>query len=34
LPIEHFADRVQEVFARQPYDPTVLRPGAREALVS
>ena len=34
LPIEHFADRVREVFARQPYDPAVLRPGAREALVS
>jgi len=34
LPIEHFGQRVREVFARQPYDPAVLRPGAREALVS
>jgi hypothetical protein len=25
---------VREVFARKPYDPAVLRPGAREALVS
>ena len=34
LPIEHFADRVREVFARAPYDPDVIRPGAREPLVS
>lgn len=33
LPIEHFADRVREVFARTPYDPAVIRPGVREPLV-
>lgn len=33
LPIEHFADRVREVFARQPYDPSVIRVGEREPLV-
>lgn len=32
LPIEHFAPRVREVFDRKPYDPAVIRPGAREAL--
>lgn len=32
LPIEHFADRVREVFARQPYDPAVIRAGEREPL--
>ncbi|SHG58494.1 Predicted HD phosphohydrolase [Cognatiyoonia sediminum] len=32
LPIEHFADRVREVFAREPYDPTVIRAGEREPL--
>ncbi len=32
LPIEHFADRVREVFARKPYDPAVIRTGAREPL--
>ena len=32
LPVEHFADRVREVFAREPYDPDVIRPGAREPL--
>ena len=32
LPIEHFADRVREVFARQPYDPDVIRAGEREPL--
>ena len=32
LPIAHFADRVHEVFAREPYDPDVIRPGAREPL--
>lgn len=32
-PIEHFADKVREVFARTPYDPNVIRPGAREPLV-
>ena len=31
-PIEHFADRVREVFARTPYDPAVVRPGEREPL--
>ena len=34
LPIEHFEARVHEVFARQPYDPDVIRPGAREPLVT
>ena len=32
LPIEHFAERVREVFARKPYDPAVIRPGEREPL--
>lgn len=32
LPLEHFADRVREVFARTPYDPEVIREGAREPL--
>lgn len=32
LPIEHFADRVREVFAREPYDPAVIRTGEREPL--
>ncbi|ABG31376.1 HD domain-containing protein [Roseobacter denitrificans] len=34
LPIEHFADRVRAVFARTPYDPAIIRPGAREPLIS
>ncbi len=33
LPLEHFAGRVREVFARKPYDPAVIRPGVREPLV-
>ena len=33
-PIEHFADRVREVFARTPYDPAVIRAGEREPLVT
>ena len=33
LPLEHFADRVREVFERTPYDPAVIRPGVREPLV-
>jgi len=32
LPIDHFADRVREVFARTPYDPAVIRSGQREPL--
>ncbi len=32
LPLSHFEARVQEVFARAPYDPDVMRPGAREPL--
>jgi predicted HD phosphohydrolase len=32
-PIEHFAARVREVFARTPYDPAVIRAGEREPLV-
>ena len=31
--LEHFADRVREVFARKPYDPAVIRAGEREPLV-
>ena len=34
LPLEHFADRVRDVFARTPYDPEVIRPGAREPLLA
>ncbi len=33
LPMAHFEARVHEVFARTPYDPEVIRPGAREPLV-
>jgi predicted HD phosphohydrolase len=33
LPLEFFRHMVMEVFARTPYDPDVLRPGAREPLV-
>lgn len=32
LPLEFFAPMVREVFARTPYDPDVIRPGAREPL--
>lgn len=32
LPLEFFAPLVEEVFARDPYSPAVLRPGAREPL--
>jgi len=32
LPLSHFEERVQAVFARKPYDPSVLRPGMREPL--
>lgn len=34
LPLSHFAPRVREVFARKPYDPNVIRLGAREPLIS
>ncbi|MGK7652085.1 HD domain-containing protein [Roseovarius sp. B08] len=34
LPLEFFAPMVEEVFARTPYDPQVIRPGAREPLVN
>ncbi|WP_282059390.1 HD domain-containing protein [Roseobacter litoralis] len=34
LPIGHFAPRVREVFDRTPYDPAIIRPGAREPLIS
>ena len=34
LPLEFFAPMVREVFARKPYDPEVIRPGAREPLVN
>lgn len=33
LPLAHFAPMVREIFAREPYDPKVTRPGAREPLV-
>lgn len=33
FPIEHFADRVREVFDRKPYDPAVIQPGTRAPLV-
>jgi len=33
LPLDHFADRVRDVFARSPYDPEVIRPGHRAPLV-
>ncbi len=32
LPLQFFAPMVREVFARTPYDPEVIRPGAREPL--
>ena len=32
LPLSHFAPMVEEVFARTPYDPAVIRPGARKPL--
>ncbi len=32
LPLKFFAPMVEEVFARNPYDPAVIRPGAREPL--
>ena len=34
LPLDFFAPMVREVFARRPYDPAVLRPGAREPLAN
>ena len=34
LPIDHFADRVRAVFARNPYDPDVIRRGHREPLAN
>ncbi len=34
LPLAYFRDMVREVFARTPYDPDVIRTGAREPLVS
>jgi len=32
LPLSHFAARVEEVFARTPYDPNVIQPGQRVPL--
>lgn len=32
LPLAHFAGRVEDVFARQPYDPEVTKPGVRMPL--
>lgn len=34
LPLDHFRPMVHEVFARTPYDPEVIRPGAREPLTA
>ncbi len=34
LPIEFFAPMVHEVFAREPYDPNVIRAGEREPLLN
>ena len=34
LPLSHFAPRVEEVFARTPYDPHVILPGVRVPLTS
>lgn len=34
LPIEFFAPMVREVFARQPYDPSVIRTGERVSLTN
>ncbi len=34
LPLEFFAPMVREVFARDPYNPDVIRPGQREPLVN
>ena len=34
LPIAHFAERVREVFAREPYDPAVIRAGDRVPLTN
>ena len=34
LPLAFFTPMVREVFARTPYNPDVIRPGAREPLVS
>lgn len=33
LPIDFFAPMVRDVFARTPYDPDVIRPSQREALI-
>ncbi len=34
LPLSHFAARVEAVFAREPYDPDVIKAGVRVPLVS
>ncbi len=34
LPLSHFAERVRAVFAREPYDPKVIRAGERVPLTS
>ncbi|WP_340115256.1 hypothetical protein [Pelagibius sp. 7325] len=34
LPLQFFAPMVRDVFARRPYDATVLRPGERAPLVN
>ncbi|PTX56728.1 putative HD phosphohydrolase [Litoreibacter ponti] len=34
LPLDHFRARVHEVFARDPYDPEVIRPGIRVPLTA
>ncbi|MDO7729090.1 MAG: peptidase, partial [Loktanella sp.] len=32
LPLDHFAARVRDVFARTPYDPNVIQAGVRVPL--
>ncbi|MEL7180649.1 MAG: HD domain-containing protein [Pseudomonadota bacterium] len=32
LPLSHFVERVEQVFARNPYDPDVIQPGVRVPL--
>lgn len=34
LPLSHFTARVEEVFARKPYDPAVIQPGVRVPLTA
>lgn len=34
LPLAHFEPLVREVFAREPYDPSLIKPGFREPLIN